>query len=352
VRDEMQRIALEFPCYGSRRMAAELQRRGQKVNRKRVQRLMREDNLLCLRKREFVITNDSNHDLPVYPNLASTLVLTGLDQLWVADITYIRLQLEFVYLAVMLDAFSRREIGWALDRTLEASLTITALQVALRRRRPAPGLVHHSDQGVQYASTDYTDLLKASGITISMSRRGNPYDDATCESFLKTLKYEEVYRSEYRDLWTRPAPPSARFSNRSITRNACTRPSVICLRRSSSAGCLPNTAPRRCVRLRYEFSEAWGNLSSDVLATYTGAARTGSPRPHRHDEFPAGYSWRVAFRQRPLSLHQPRAECTTVVLPVEDFQRTVNSVLFDCLSGGVHPSLQLQFCKKFRNSTT
>jgi transposase InsO family protein len=200
VRDEMQRIALEFPCYGSRRIAAELQRRGQKVNRKRVQRLMGEDNLLCLRKRKFVITTDSNHDLPVYPNLASTLVLTGLDQLWVADITYIRLELEFVYLAVMLDAFSRREIGWALDRTLEASLAIEALQMALRRRRPAPGLVHHSDQGVQYASTDYTNLLKASGITISMSRRGNPYDNATCESFLKTLKYEEVYRSEYRDL--------------------------------------------------------------------------------------------------------------------------------------------------------
>lgn len=176
VRDEMQRIALEFPCYGSRRIAAELQRRGQKVNRKRVQRLMREDNLLCLRKRKFVITTDSNHDLPVYPNLASTLVLTGLDQLWVADLTYIRLELEFIYLAVILDAFSRREIGWALGRTLEASLTIEALQMALRRRRPAPGLVHHSDQGVQYASTDYTDLLQASGITISMSRRGNPYD--------------------------------------------------------------------------------------------------------------------------------------------------------------------------------
>jgi transposase InsO family protein len=123
-----------------------------------------------------VITTDSNHDLPVYPNLASTLVLTGLDQLWVADLTYIRLELEFIYLAVILDAFSRREIGWALDRTLETSLAIDALQMALRRRRPAPGLVHHSDQGVQYASTDYTALLKASGITISMSRRGNPYD--------------------------------------------------------------------------------------------------------------------------------------------------------------------------------
>jgi putative transposase len=200
VRDAIQRIALEFPCYGSRRMRVELWRRGWKVNRKRVQRLMREDNLLCLRRRKFVVTTDSNHSLPVYPNLAVTLVLTRLDQLWAADITYIRLEVEFVYLAVILDAFSRRAIGWALDRTLEASLTLEALRMALRRRRPQPGLVHHSDRGVQYAATAYVDLLQAHGITISMSRRGNPYDNATCESFLKTLKYEEVYRTEYRDL--------------------------------------------------------------------------------------------------------------------------------------------------------
>jgi putative transposase len=200
VRDAIQRIALEFPCYGSRRIRFELWRRGYTVNRKRVRRLMCEDNLLCLRRRKFVVTTDSNHDLPVYPNLAATLVLTRVDQLWVADITYIRLAVEFVYLAVILDAFSRREIGWALDRTLEVSLTLEALRMALRRRRPAPGLVHHSDRGVQYAASDYVDLLTAHGIQISMSRRGNPYDNATCESFMKTLKYEEVYRTEYRDL--------------------------------------------------------------------------------------------------------------------------------------------------------
>jgi putative transposase len=200
VRDAIQRIALEFPCYGSRRIRFELWRRGYTVNRKRVQRLMREDNLLCLRRRKFVVTTDSNHSLPVYSNLAATLVLTRVDQLWVADITYIRLEVEFVYLAVILDAFSRREIGWALDRTLEVSLTVEALRMALRRRRPAPGLVHHSDQGAQYAASDYVDLLAANGIQISMSRRGNPYDNATCESFMKTLKYEEVYRTEYRDL--------------------------------------------------------------------------------------------------------------------------------------------------------
>ena len=170
------------------------------MNRKKVQRLMGEDNLLCLRKRKFVVTTNSNHGLPVYPNLASTMVLTGIDQLWVADITYVRLEAEFVYLAVVLDAYSRRVIGWALGRTLEATLALEALQMALKRRRPAPGLTHHSDQGVQYASGDYTDLLKANGIAISMSRRGNPYDNARCESFMKTLKYEEVYRGEYRDL--------------------------------------------------------------------------------------------------------------------------------------------------------
>jgi transposase InsO family protein len=200
LRDALQRIALEFPSYGWPRMTAELKRRGWAVNHKRVYRWMREDNLLCLRRRKFVVTTDSDHGLPVYPNLARALVLTGLDQLWVADLTYIRLELEFVYLAVILDALSRRVIGWALDRTLEAELPLQALRQALVRRRPAPGLVHHSDRGVQYASRDYVQLLKDHGIQISMSRKGNPWDNAACESFIKTLKYEEVYRTEYRDL--------------------------------------------------------------------------------------------------------------------------------------------------------
>ena len=139
LRDALQRIALEFPSYGWPRMTAELKRRGWAVNHKRVYRLMREDNLLCLRRRKFVVTTDSDHGLPVYPNLARALVVTGLDQLWVADLTYIRLELEFVYLAVILDAFSRRVIGWALDRTLEAALTLQALRQALVRRRPTPG---------------------------------------------------------------------------------------------------------------------------------------------------------------------------------------------------------------------
>ena len=200
LRDVMQRIALEFPSYGWPRMTAELLRRGWAVNHKRVYRLLRQDNLLCLRKRKFLVTTDSEHGLTVYPNLVPTLELRGLDQLWAADLTYVRLELEFVYLAVILDGFSRRVIGWALDRTLEAALTLAALRMALTQRRPLPGLVHHSDRGVQYASRDYTQLLKQYGIHISMSRKGNPWDNAACESFIKTLKYEEVYRSEYRDL--------------------------------------------------------------------------------------------------------------------------------------------------------
>ena len=200
LRAAIQRVALEFPSYGWPRITAELKRRGWAVNHKRVYRLMREDNLLCLRKRRFVVTTDSDHDLPVYPNLARQMTLTGLDQLWVADLTYIRLELEFIYLAVILDAFSRRVIGWALDRRLETALTLEALQMALLRRRPVPGLVHHSDRGVQYASRDYTQLLQEHGIQISMSRKANPWDNAACESFIKTLKYEEVYRTEYRDL--------------------------------------------------------------------------------------------------------------------------------------------------------
>ena len=200
LRNEIQHLALRWPAYGYRRVHAELVRRGWKVNHKRILRLMRADNLLCVRRRKFILTSDSQHRLPIYPNLVEGLVLSGIDQLWVADITYIRLQMEFVYLAVLLDAFSRRCIGWALQRTLEAALALEALRMALRQRRPKPGLVHHSDRGVQYASRDYTAELQQRGVRISMSRRASPYDNAQAESFIKTLKYEEVYRTEYRNL--------------------------------------------------------------------------------------------------------------------------------------------------------
>jgi putative transposase len=200
LRDEIQKIALEWPSYGSRRITQELKARGWEVNRKRVQRLMRGDNLLCVAKRKFVVTTDSAHGLKVYPNRVGEMILTGVDQLWIADITYIRLEEEFVYLAVVLDAYSRRVIGWHLDDGLDDSLTLTALRMALRERTVRAGLVHHSDRGVQYASGDYTDLLKDNGIDISMSRKANPWDNAACESFMKTLKYEEVYRTEYRNM--------------------------------------------------------------------------------------------------------------------------------------------------------
>lgn len=201
LRDEIQRIALEWPSYGRRRITAELRRRGWEVNPKRVRRIMQEDNLLCLRRKKFLVcTTDSHHNRPIYPNLAADLKPDGINQLWVADITYIRLEREFVYLAVILDAYSRRVIGWALERSLEDDLTLAALRVALAGRGAVAGLVHHSDRGVQYASGDYTDLLKEHGVTISMSRKGNPYDNASCESFMKTLKYEEVHRQEYRDV--------------------------------------------------------------------------------------------------------------------------------------------------------
>ena len=206
LRDAIQRIALAWPSYGRPRITAELRRQNWTVNPKLVYRLMREDNLLCVRKRKFVVTTDSNHKRKIYPNLAPNIILTAPDQLWRADITYIRLREEFVFLAVILDAYSRRVIGWALDRTMEDELTLTALRMALSRRVVQAGLVHHSDRGSQYASNDYTDLLKAHGIDISMSRKANPWDNAACESFMKTLKYEEVLRNEYRDL------PEARAS--------------------------------------------------------------------------------------------------------------------------------------------
>ena len=200
LRDHVQQIALEWPSYGYRRVTQELQRRGITVNHKRVLRLMREDNLLCLRKKSFVRTTDSRHALGVYPNLVPDLPLTSINQLWVSDITYIRLLREFVYLAVILDAFSRRCVGWALEHYLETELALSALRMALATREVAPGLVHHSDQGVQYASLDYTNLLKEQGVRISMSRRGRTYDNAQAESFIKTLKYEEVYLFEYESI--------------------------------------------------------------------------------------------------------------------------------------------------------
>jgi putative transposase len=201
VRSTIQQIFLEHKRrYGYRRVAAELRRRGLLVNHKRVARLMRQDNLLAVQPQAFVMTSDAQHEFQVHLNLASRMKLTGINQLWVADITYIRLRREFVYLAVVLDAFSRKVVGWELDRTLAARLPMVALQRAIQARQPVEGVVHHSDRGVQYACGAYVAELEKHGMVPSMSRPANPYDNASCESFMKTLKREEISANEYRDL--------------------------------------------------------------------------------------------------------------------------------------------------------
>ena len=188
LRRQIRQLALQGCSYGSRRIREELQRRGWRVNRKRVQRQLREQNLLCRRKRKFVVTTDSQHGLAVYPNLAPTLALDGVNQLWVADLTYIRLNEEFVYRAVLLDAYSRRVIGWRLGTGLDQSLPLAALRMALAKWRPRPGLVHHSDRGAQYASQAYTQWLAQHQMRISMSRKANPYDNPRCESFFQNAQ--------------------------------------------------------------------------------------------------------------------------------------------------------------------
>lgn len=201
VRSAIQQIALEHRRrYGYRRVTAELRRRGFCVNHKRVLRIMGNDNLLSVRPRAFRVTTESKHELAVYLNLARRMKLTGINQLWVADITYIRLRQEFVYLAVILDGYSRKVVGWALDRSLSSALPRAALERALAERKPAAGLVHHSDRGLQYAAEEYVQILRQHQIQLSMSRAGNPYDNASCESFIKTLKQEEIYCHEYRDM--------------------------------------------------------------------------------------------------------------------------------------------------------
>jgi len=201
VRSAVQQIVVQHRRrYGYRRVARELHRRGMPVNHKRVVRIMREDNLLAVQPKAFVATTDSQHDLKVHLNLARRMTLTGINQLWIADITYIRLHAEFVYLAVILDAFSRKVVGWALGRHLKSGLAVTALKQAITGRQPLPGLVHHSDRGIQYACGEYVDLLEANQIIPSMSRPANPYDNASCESFMKTLKREEIYANQYENL--------------------------------------------------------------------------------------------------------------------------------------------------------
>ena len=197
LRDAIQRTALAHRNHGYRRITPLLQRAGFVAGAEKVRRILRSDNLLAVRRRKFVVTTDSNHRFRVHPNLAESMELTAVNQLWVADITYIRLQREFVFLAVVLDAFSRKAIGWELGRTLETKLALAALEEAIASRHPQPGLVHHSDRGTQYASNDYLQRLEACGAHLSMSRPASPWENGKCESFIKTLKREEIDARRY-----------------------------------------------------------------------------------------------------------------------------------------------------------
>jgi len=197
LRDRIEAICLEFPRYGYRRVTHQLKHEGKLVNHKKVLRLMRESDLLCRVKRKWIVTTNSDHQFSVYPNLIGGMLVSRLNQVWIADITYIRIRTGFVFLAAILDAYSRKVIGYTISRGMDTALTMEALRMAIARRCPGPGIIHHSDQGVQYASVEYVDELKRCGFNISMSRKGNPYDNARMESFFKTLKYEEVYLCEY-----------------------------------------------------------------------------------------------------------------------------------------------------------
>jgi putative transposase len=198
--DRIEAICLDFHGYGYRRVTRQLQYDGYGINHKKVLRLMRESDLLCRAKRRWLRTTDSNHGWPVYPNLVKDVQITGINQVWLADITYIRIRHGFVYLAAILDAFSRKVIGYAVSRSMDTSLVLQALRMAIANRKPSPGIIHHSDRGVQYASLEYTSKLTEQGFQISMSGKGNPYDNAMMESFFKTLKHEEVYLYQYETL--------------------------------------------------------------------------------------------------------------------------------------------------------
>jgi transposase InsO family protein len=198
--NRIEEITEEFPRYGYRKVTRQLHREGNPVNHKKVQRIMREKGLLVKKSRRFVKTTDSNHPYPLYPNLVKDLLVTAVNQAWVADITYIRIATALVYLAVILDLYSRKAIGYAISRQIDTNLSLAALRMAIEKRTPPPGVIHHSDQGVQYAAHDYIDELRNNKFRISMSRKGNPYDNAFAESFMKTIKTEEVYLWEYRTL--------------------------------------------------------------------------------------------------------------------------------------------------------
>lgn len=198
LKGKIEEVRLDFPGYGYRRLHRHFEREGKRINEKRIRRVVRKYGLFAVVWKTFKVqTTQSDHDLPVFPNLLEGIEVTALNQVWVADITYIRILSCFVYLAAILDRFSRKVIGWAVSKRLDRELSLSALRMALEQRNPPPGCIHHSDRGVQYACWDYVELLQTKGLRISMSRTGNPYDNAHAESFFKTLKYEEVHLFNY-----------------------------------------------------------------------------------------------------------------------------------------------------------
>lgn len=287
VRSTIQQIVLAHRRrYGYRRVTAELRRHGLLVNHKRVARLMRDDNLLAVQPRALVVTTDSKHQLEVYLNLAKRMQLTGRNQLWVADITYIRLRTEFVYLAVILDAFSRKVVGWELDRTLATRLTKAALEKAIASRQPPPGLVHHSDRGVQYASAEYVQKLQANQMLPSMSRPANPYDNASCESFMKTLKREEIYANTYTDLEhlrTNIEVFIEQYYNRCRLHSALGYQSPHEFEQQLDA-----TVASPCATM--SFFRHGEDYRNDQAPSLTRSGFPAAPLTHSFDESPAGYS--------------------------------------------------------------
>jgi putative transposase len=300
--------------YGYRRVTAELRRRGLAVNHKRVARLMREDNLLAIGRRRYVLTTDSRHKLKVYLNLAARMQLTGINQLWIADITYIRLEAEFVYLAVVIDRYSRLVVGWSLERSLAVRLTVTALQRAIDSRQPRPGLVHHSDRGVQYASREYVEVLKSHDITPSMSRAANPYDNAACESFMKTLKYEEIHCRQYHTMEELSANIEAfidQYYNRERLHSALGYRSPAELEAATKQR-VDGESKELSATMELSFSRDGEIYPSDAIECGE-KADPASPPAHRLDESPAGYSLAGCSPAEPASASpavdyfQPRA---------------------------------------------
>ncbi len=287
LRDAVQRAALAHRHYGYRRIVVLIEREGFVVGAKKVRRLMRQDNLLAIRRRKFVVTTESDHHFQVHPNLAQHLQLTALNQLWVADLTYMRLEREFVYLALVLDAYSRRVIGWALGRTMDGSLTLAALEKAIASGHPRVGMVHHSDRGSQYASAEYVDRLESCGAVLSMSRPGRPWENGRCESFIKTLKQEELDARPYRtmeDLAQHLEEFIEQVYNRVRLHSALGYQSPLEFERQQQAG--QNDAAWMPATMSFRRHR---EIYSDVQPTGNPGRSEPSPATHRN-EFPTGYS--------------------------------------------------------------